>query len=578
MTRHPALALVAATAAGRRVVEQLDAGLAHETVVVDRGSAAASLRAAFDEYAGVVAVLAAGAVVRILAPQIAAGDKAGDPAVLVVDEAGRYVVPVLGGHAAHANRLAEQLAAVLDAEPVLTTATDATGLPGLDALGWPASGDVAGVTRRLLDGEPVTVASAQRWPLPSLGLHVRHELGAQSADIVITELDVDAAPGTVVLHPPSLVAGMGASRGVSADEAGQLLSAALADAGLAVGSLAAIASADLKADETGVIELARRLDVPFVTHSADALGAVTVPNPSETVRAAVGIPSVAEASALLGARRDGTSSLGALVVPKSASAMATVAVARHAPRGRLAIVGLGPGSPELLTPLARTELRRAEVVVGLDQYVDQIRGLLRPGTTILESGLGHEEERASLAREQAAAGHAVALIGSGDAGVYAMASPALEGADDSIDVVGVPGVTAGLAAAAVLGAPLGHDHCYLSLSDLHTPWDVIERRVQAVAEADLVLLCYNPRSAKRDWQLDRTLALLAKHRPPDTPIGVVRNAARPDETSWLTTLDAVDTGLVDMYCVVIVGSSRTTLIGGRMVTPRGYRWQTGETS
>jgi cobalt-precorrin 5A hydrolase/precorrin-3B C17-methyltransferase len=172
----------------------------------------------------------------------------------------------------------------------------------------------------------------------------------------------------------------------------------------------------------------------------------------------------------------------------------------------------------------------------------------------------------------------VALIGSGDAGVYAMASPALEGADDSFDVVGVPGVTAGLAASAVLGAPLGHDHCYLSLSDLHTPWDVIERRVQAVAEADLVLLCYNPRSVKRDWQLDRTLELLAKHRPPDTPIGVVRNASRPDETSWISTLDAVDTSRVDMYSIVIVGSSRTTIVGGRMVTPRGYRWQTGETS
>ena len=564
-----AVALVAATAAGRALVARLDAGLAADTVLVDEGSAAASLRAAFDAHAAIVAVLAAGAVVRILAPQIAAGDKATDPAVLVVDEAGRFVTPLLGGHAAGANRLATQVAAILGAQPVLTTATDAAGLPGLDDLGWPVHGDVAGVTRRLLDGEEITVAADRRWPLPALGAHVRHEVGTRG-DIVITDRRADAAPGTVVLHPPSLVAGMGASRGVPADEAEQLLRSALDGAGLALGSLAAITSVDLKADEAGLVELGRRLGVPFVTHPADALGTVAVPNPSETVRAAVGIPSVAEAAALLGA---GHTTLGELVVTKTASAMATVAIARHAPRGRLAIVGIGPGSPELLTPLAAAELRRAEVVVGLDQYVDQIRGLLRPGTTVLESGLGREEERAREAREQAAQGRAVALIGSGDAGVYAMASPALEGADAGIDVVGVPGVTAGLAASAVLGAPLGHDHCYLSLSDLHTPWEAIERRVRAVAEADLVLLCYNPRSVKRDWQLGRTLELLAPHRPGSTPIGVVRNASRPDESSWLSTLETFDPELVDMYCIVIVGSSQSTIVGGRMVTPRGYRWQ-----
>ncbi len=577
MTRTDAVALVAVTVAGRRLADRLAQGLTCETVVVDRGSAAESLRAAFDTCGSIVAVLAAGAVVRILAPQIAAGDKASDPAVLIVDESGRFVTPLLGGHAAAANALAVEISDLLGAQPVVTTASDTAGLPGLDELGWPVSGAVAAVTRRLLDGDRVTVAADQRWPLPALGPDVHQVLGApgQRVDIVITDRVLAAGEGTVVLHPPSLVVGMGASRGVSADEAEQLLRTVLADAGLAAGSIAALASADLKANEAGLLELAARLGVPFVTHSSDALRPIAVPNPSETVRAAVGIPSVAEAAALLGARRNAAPGPGELVVAKTASAMATVAIARHAPRGRLSIVGLGPGSRELLTPLARTELRRAAVVVGLDQYVDQIRGLLRPGTEILESGLGHEEERAHLARARAAEGYSVALIGSGDAGVYAMASPALEGADERIDVVGVPGVTAGLAAAAVLGAPLGHDHCYLSLSDLHTPWDAIERRVRAVAEADLVLICYNPRSVKRDWQLDRTLELLAAHRPGSTPIGVVRNATRPDETSWITTLDAVDTTRVDMYCLVIVGSSQTRVVGGRMVTPRGYRWLEG---
>lgn len=213
------------------------------------------------------------------------------------------------------------------------------------------------------------------------------------------------------------------------------------------------------------------------------------------------------------------------------------------------------------------------MLVGLDQYVDQIRDLLRPGTTVLESGLGAEEERARTAVAEARKGHAVALIGSGDAGVYAMASPALAEAGADIDVVGVPGVTAALAAAAILGAPLGHDHVSISLSDLHTPWEVIERRVRAAAEADLIVTFYNPRSRGRDWQLPKALSILSEHREPATPVGVVRNASRPDESSRVTSLAALDPAKVDMMTVVTVGNTATREIAGRMVTPRGYRWQ-----
>lgn len=576
------IGVIAVTSAGRRIADRLTSALPGRAVLIASPSAADGLRSAFTEHRAVVAIMATGAVVRILAAQIAAGTKATDPAVLAIDEAGRFVVPVLGGHAAGANALATELAELIEAQPVISTATDLAGLPGLDELGWPVSGDLAGVTRRLLDGEAVTLSSRHRWPLPSLGANVQVCIGepVSGADILISDrAGQSPAAGTVLLRPPSLVAGMGASRGVPADEAQELLRAALHRADLAIESVTAIATAEIKADEPGLIELARRLGVPLISHPAAALAQVEVPNPSELVRAAVGVPSVAEAAALLGsathnniASYPNLAGRGELLVPKQVSAMATVAIARHAPRGRLAIVGLGPGAPELMTPAAGAELKRAQVVVGLDQYVDQIRQLLRPGTEILESGLGQEEERAHTAQAKARQGYAVALIGSGDAGVYAMASPALEAADESIDVIGVPGVTAGLAAAAVLGAPLGHDHCYLSLSDLHTPWEAIERRIRAVAEADLVLLCYNPRSRKRDWQLDRALELLAPHRSPETPIGVVRNASRPDQSWWLSTLGEFDSSRVDMYSLVIVGSSQSRIVGGRLVTPRGYRW------
>jgi cobalt-precorrin 5A hydrolase/precorrin-3B C17-methyltransferase len=194
---------------------------------------------------------------------------------------------------------------------------------------------------------------------------------------------------------------------------------------------------------------------------------------------------------------------------------------------------------------------------------------------VLISGLGAEQERAGTAVELARAGHAVALIGSGDAGVYAMAAPALDLAGPDIDVEGVPGVTAALAAAALLGAPLGHDHAYLSLSDLHTPWPVIARRLRAVADADLVACLYNPRSARRTGQFAEALRILSAARPGDTPVGLVRDASRPGQRVTLTTLAELtaDQSTVDMMTVVLVGSGATRVVAGRMVTTRGYRWQ-----
>ncbi|WP_433260218.1 precorrin-3B C(17)-methyltransferase [Micromonospora vinacea] len=565
------IGLVAATAAGRRHADTLTAAWPHARLV-EGETVADALRTAWAGCDAVIAFLATGAVVRIVAPLL--DDKRTDPAVVVVDEAARHAVALLGGHAGGANTLAGQVAALLDARPVITTATDAVDLPGLDTLGWPVQGAVAAVSRAILDGEPVRLIADADWPLPALPPNVRASAEDPTDDgyrLLVTDRVVPPYERTAVLRPPSLVVGVGASRGVPAAEVAELLHRVLADAGLDPASLRCLATADIKADEAGIRSTVDALGVPLVTWPATRLAAVDVPHPSEVVRAAVGTPSVAEAAALLGP--DGRADDATLLVGKTATAMATVAVARHAPRGRLAVVGLGPGATDLRTPRAVAELRRAAVVVGLDQYLDQVRDVLRPGTRVLSTGLGAEEARARAAVAEAAAGRAVALIGSGDAGVYAMASPALEYADERIDVVGVPGVTAALAAGSLLGAPLGHDHAYLSLSDLHTPWEVIERRVTAAAEGDFVTLFYNPRSRARDWQLGKALGILAAHRPPDTPVGVVRNASRPGERVHLATVATLDPAIVDMYSVVVVGSSDTRLVAGRMVTPRGYRWR-----
>ena len=560
------IGVVAVTKAGRHQGRLLAA--AWPDVRMYEGSAAQALPAAFAECAGVVAFLATGAVVRILAPLL--GDKTAEPGVVVVDEGGRHAIALVGGHEGGANELARRVAALLGCEPVVTTASDAVGGSVLASFGAEfglrldhAGSDVAAVSRALLEGEPMLVLREQPWPIPAL----------PSADqaahaIVVTDSAVVAkSQPTVVFRPPSLVVGIGASSNASADEILALVDESLAAAGFSPLSVTAVASVDAKSEEPGLLAAARSRGWQLRFFTAAQLAAVDVPHPSEVVRAAVGTPSVAEAAALLAAGP------GATLFGKRKSAMATAAVARRRPRGRLAVVGLGPGARDLLAPRAVRELQLAAVVVGLDQYVEQVRDLLRPGTRILATALGDEQARAQSAVAEAAAGNAVALIGSGDAGVYAMASPALECAGDEVDVVVVPGITALLAAAAAIGgAPIGNDHCAISLSDLNTPWDVIERRIRAAAEGDFVVGFYNPRSTKRDWQLPKALAILAEHRPADTPVAVVTHASRPAETVVQTTLAQFDCEIVGMFSLVLVGSSQSRYVAGRLVTPRGYPW------
>ena len=563
------IGLVSVTKAGHAAAERLEK--AWPGARRYDGPAATALPRAFAECDAIVSFLAVGATVRLLAPLLMS--KHDDPGVVCVDEALRFAVPVLGAHQGGGNELARRVAATLGAEPVITTASDAAGGAGLGEFGAdlgfaiePGS-DLAAVGAAILSGERVTFTADQQWPVPPLPPNVvradRPEPGVPA--VVVTDQKAEITERSVLYRPPSLRVGVGASKGAPAGEIGELIDGTLAELGLSARSVRYLATAEVKADEPGLLAAAAERGWPVVTFPARRLAAVPVPNPSEVVRRAVGTPSVAEAAAL-------TEPGSVLLAAKRASAHATVAVARARPRGRLAVIGIGPGARDLMTPRAVAGLRRAAVVAGLDVYLEQVADLLRPGTRVLASGLGAEQERAAEAVAQARAGRAVALIGSGDAGVYAMGSPALELANDDIDVTVVPGVTAALAAAAVLGAPLGHDHVMISLSDLHTAWPVIERRITAAAEGDLVTCFYNPASARRDWQLRRALELLAAHRPPGTPVGWVRDASRPGQSASLSTLAGFDPLAADMHTLVVVGSSRTKVQAGRMVTPRDYRW------
>jgi cobalt-precorrin 5A hydrolase/precorrin-3B C17-methyltransferase len=227
----------------------------------------------------------------------------------------------------------------------------------------------------------------------------------------------------------------------------------------------------------------------------------------------------------------------------------------------------------LRTPAATAAVRHAGTVVGYGPYIDQVADLLSPRQTVVRSPIGAEAERCRAALDRAAAGHQVALVCSGDAGVYAMASLVCELAPEAGDppLTVIPGVTAALSGAAVLGAPLGHDHAAISLSDLLTPWAVIERRLSAAATGDFVVSLYNPRSQRRTTQLVAALRLLGDHRPSTTPAAVLTDIGRPGQRVVRTTLADLDPQEVGMLSLVVVGATSTRWIGDRMVTPRGYR-------
>lgn len=547
--------VVSVTEAGRRLAQRLPYEVSH-------GDVGATVRARWNDVDAFVLVVAAGAATRVIGPLLA--DKRTDPAVVCVDEGGRWVVPLAGGHAGGANALATTVAELLGATAVITTASDSAQVPALDSLpGFTARGDVAGAMRRILDGGRVRLVSdLPSWPAPPT-------LPVDASGDVALRITDSAAPGAedeVLLHPLSLVVGVGCSSGAHPGRIRALVYETLEAAELATDSVAVVATIDLRENEPGITALG----YPMLTFTSETLAGIEVPTPSDVVAAAVGTPSVAEAAALLAAGPGAE-----IVVTKQKNEVATVAVARRAaPAGSVVVVGLGPGDARHRTPAADSAVRGAEVVVGYGPYVDQAGALLSAAQEVLSLPIGAEVDRARLALERAARGRRVAVVCSGDAGVYAMASIVEELAPavaPGVDVEVVPGVTAALAAAAVLGAPLGHDHAVISLSDLLTPWDVIEQRILAAAEADFVIVFYNPRSRGRDWQLGAAFEILGRYRSATTPVGIVTDAGRPGERVSITSLAAVDPASVGMTTCVIVGSSLTTVAAGRMVTPRGYK-------
>ena len=241
--------------------------------------------------------------------------------------------------------------------------------------------------------------------------------------------------------------------------------------------------------------------------------------------------------------------------------------------GKIIIAGIGPGSKEDITPAVLEAVRGADVVVGYKYYFQFIESFVKSGCECIDTGMKKERERAEMAFALAEQSKTVVVISSGDAGIYGMAPLIWEmkcerGSD--MEIVALPGISAFQKAASLLGAPIGHDMCIISLSDLMTPWEVIERRIKAAATGDFVTAVYNPKSHGRYWQLYRLQELFLKERSTETPVGYVRQAGREDQEVKLTTLAAFDPEDVDMFTVILIGNSQSYISDGKFITPRGY--------
>lgn len=537
----------------------------------------------------IIGVCASGILIRALGPHLA--NKQIEPPIIAVAEDGSAVVPLLGGHHG-ANELAREIANALGCTPAITTGGDIRFGVALDAppAGWALSNpeNAKDVMAALLSGSKARITGEAPW-LEAAKLPLSED---GEIELIITHSVEQGSPSTLVYHPQRLALGVGCERDCDTDELIELVTNTLQTNNLAPEAIALVTSLDLKADELAVNALSTHFGVPARFFTADELNKQSprLRNPSDIVLQEVGCPGVSEGAALACVGED-----GALIVEKTKSARATCAVAlaptpiiaskQGRARGHLSVVGIGPGGEPWRSAEAVTLLRSATDWVGYGLYLDLVSDL-NDNTHEHRFDLGQEEARARHALELAGEGRNVALVCSGDAGIYAMASLVFELLDTGssgapitdaasrISITVAPGISALQAAAAKAGAPLGHDFCAISLSDLLTPWEAIEKRLHAAADGDFVVAFYNPKSRRRTDQLGHAIAILSSQRPDDTPVIIAASLGRPEECITTTSLGEFDPELVDMLSIVIVGSSTTRRISKtkpeRIYTPRGY--------
>jgi cobalt-precorrin 5A hydrolase / precorrin-3B C17-methyltransferase len=492
----------------------------------------AHMRALYATNTPIVALCSAGIVIRALASSLA--DKGAEPPVLAVAQDGSAVVPLLGGMSG-VNMLAREIGAALDVSPAITTSGELSF--GTCLLAPPQGYVLADIERGkrfvsdLLAGEATRIEGHAPWLEQT---HLPRSTDARHVVRITPHSNDDDA--TLLIHPRCVVAWMDDVT----DDCAERLRLALRDQHLAIHALAAIVAPLEAMTSPSLADAARALNAPL--RFCERM-------PYEAMRSAHGIE---------------------LHIADSPIDANTIGRAR----GTLTVIGLGPGSAELMTPAAKNALAGAQDILGYETYV-RMAGPFRADQRAHMTDNREELQRARHAFELAAEGRRVVVVSSGDPGVFAMAAAVLEALDGheawrAVKLAIVPGVSASLATAARAGAPLGHDFCVLSLSDNLKPWRVIEERIAHAGQADLVMAFYNPLSKARPWQFDRAIDIVRDYRDAATPVVLGRDIGRPGESMRIVTLGELNGALVDMRTMVIVGSSTTRVVGDWVYTPRWY--------
>ncbi len=557
---------------------------------VDFADLGAALGDLFRAGRPIIGLCAAGILIRLLAPEL--DDKRQEAPVLALARDGSAVIPLLGGHRG-ANDLARKIADLCGAFPALTTASEIAFGAALDdpPAGWVLANPegAKAAAAHLIAGGAVAIAN-ETTAIPDFLAGLKEDETAPHRIRISIRASAAAnlPPSDLLYHPRLLALGLGCEKGVPESEMLDFAMSELAAADLAPSAIAGVFSVDLKSAEPAIAAVAEKLGAPLRFFAPAELERETprLANPSDLVFREIGCHGVAEAAALAAA-----GAKGRLLLPKRRGRRVTLAVA-IAPspieaegigraRGRLAILGIGPGRADWRLPAVDRALDAAEDVVGYKLYLDLL-GARIAGKNLHGRDLGEEIDRCRLALDLAASGRSVALVCSGDAGIYAMASLVQELIDRGnrpdwrrVAIETLPGITAMQAAAAQAGAPLGHDFCAISLSDLLTPWPEIAQRIEAAAAADFVIAFYNPISARRRRPFAEACAILRRHRPPETPVLLARQLGRAEESLTFLTLAELQPEMVDMLTLVMIGARSTRHFrradgGHSLYTPRGY--------
>ncbi len=521
-------------------------------------------------YKNLIFIMSTGIVVRVIAHLIQ--DKRTDPAVIVLDEKGRFAISLLSGHLGGANDVARKIAGLLDGEAVITTASDVNNLPSIDL--WARKNDLMiddwetlpKTATKFINNGTLSIYSEIQVELPGEFLKTDDP---ECADVSITNkkrTHIDSE-GQLYLRPKNLVLGIGCNSRTEADEIEDAVRKVLNRNNLAFSAIHSVATIDKKGKEPGLIAFAQKYGFKINTFTPDELNTVEWIPKSEIVFKYTGARAVSEPAAILASGAD------EFLVPKQKMGNVTVAVAElKSQDGKIYVVGTGPGDIKYITPKAQNAIKEADVIIGYRTYVELIPGLVA-GKEVISSGMGQEIERCKKTLEMASRGKTVALISNGDPGIYAMAGPMLEILNSEnlpLEIEIIPGVSALNACAAKLGAPLMHDFASISLSDRLTPWEVIEARLEAACKADFVIVLYNPRSMGRPDHIDKAREIVIKHRKPETPVGIVKAATREGENIAITNLKNMLEYEIDMQSTVIIGNSQTFVFDNYLVTPRGY--------